>query len=275
MLRRAFPVLLFLYAVALYFFLLEHVDGFGVDWRNTYYPAVRLLLNGDNPYTVTTLHNPVWALIPLMPFAVLGEAIGGAVLYFVTFTVYVGVAHKLKASRLALALFMASPLIVYNLVLGNIDWLVALGFILPPQVGLFLVVLKPQIGIAVALYWAWRAYRSGGVGQVVRTFWPVALCLAASFAMYGNWLAGRSDDVLSAGWNLSFFPWTLPVGAALLISSRGHAARAISASPFLSPYLSLGSWSIAQLGLVGNTLHCFVTTVALWVAYLFMLWRFG
>lgn len=275
MLRRAFPVLLFLYSAGLYYFLSVYVDGFGVDWHNTYYPAVRLFLDGQNPYTVTTLHNPVWALIPLAPFAVLGESIGGGALYFVTFVAYVGVAHKLKASRLALALFVSSPLIVYNLMLGNIDWMVALGFILPPQFGLFLVVLKPQIGVAMALYWAWQAYRSGGAGQVFRVFWPVSMCLAASFLLYGNWLVGRSDNVLSAGWNLSFFPWSLPVGAALLISSRGHAARAISASPFLSPYLSLGSWSIAQLGLVGNTLHCFVTTVALWVAYLFMLWRFG
>lgn len=259
---------LILYAIALFRYESATLLSFGIDWRETYYPAANLLLHGQNPYLITTLHNPIWVLFPLVPFALAGERLGMIAMFFAAFFAYVYVAFKLRASPLALMFYMLSPLIVYNLMLGNVDWLVALGFIMPPSIGLFFVLLKPQIGIAVALYWLWMAYKNGGIVNAIKTFLPVTLCLALSFLLFGNWLAGKSDNILSASWNLSLFPYSIPIGLAIFYTARKKYVRAISASPFFSPYLSLGSWSIAQLGMVDNNLLTFFITTGLWMFFI-------
>lgn len=265
---RVFVGSLALYAIVLCQSEIRTLLNFGVDWRETYYPAVALLLHGQNPYSVTTLHNPIWALIPLVPFALAGEKAGAIFMFFAAFGAYAYVARKLGATPVALFLFMLSPLIVYNLMLGNIDWLVVLGFIMPPSVGLFFVLLKPQIGIAVAIYWLWTSYKSGGVKNVGKTFLPVTLFIILSFFLFGNWMVGKSDNLLSATWNLSLFPYSVPIGLILLFMAWKNKNYAVSASPFFSPYMSLGSWSIAQLGLVDNNLLTFAVTVGLWVMYI-------
>ena len=262
--------LLALYAVILCRCEIHSLAYFGIDWRETYYPAVTLLLHGKNPYAVTTLHNAVWALFPLIPIALVGEKAGEILMFFVAFGVYVYVARKLGATPLSLILFMTSPLIVYNLMLGNIDWLVVLGFIMPPSAGLFFVLLKPQIGIAVVVYWLWTSYKSGGIKDVGKTFLPATFFIAISFFLFGNWITGRSDNLLSAGWNLSFFPYSVPIGLLLLIMAWKKKNYAISASPFFSPYMSFGSWSIAQLGLIENNLLTFSITIGLWLLYLLL-----
>jgi hypothetical protein len=267
--RILLPIGLAAYALVLYFHQINTLSAFGVDWQETYYPALSLLLQGRNPYEVTTLHNPVWGLIPLIPFALLGERLGESALFFTAFTAYAVIAKRLGASPVALILFMLSPLVYYNLMLGNIDWLVVIGFVLPPWAGLFLVVLKPQIGVAIALYWAWKEWKRGGLVQIVRTFLPVTVCLILSFGIFGNWLTGKSDNLLSASWNSSLFPYSIPFGLlALWLAARElNTNRAVSASPFFSPYLSFGSWSIAQLGVVDNPRLTFAVTAGLWLLY--------
>ena len=258
---------LLLYAIFLYLTESSTLLYFGIDWQETYYPAVTLLLHGQNPYAVTTFHNPIWALLPLIPFALIGEKAGEIFLFFTAFLAYAYVARKLGGTPVTVLLFMLSPLIAYNLMLGNIDWLVALGFILPPAAGLFFVLLKPQIGAAVVIYWLWTSYKSGGVKNVIKTFLPATLFIVLSFLFFGNWITGKSDNLLFAIWNLSFFPYSVPIGLVLLYMARKNKNYAISASPFFSPYMSFGSWSIAQLGLVENNLLTFAITIGLWLMY--------
>ena len=52
---------------------------------------------------------------------------------------------------------------VNNLMLGNVDWLVILGFTMNPVGYHFLFELKPQIGIGIVLYWLWTSYKIGGI----------------------------------------------------------------------------------------------------------------
>jgi len=260
---------LFFYAIFLYGYESSTLLYFGIDWQETYYPAVSLLLQGQNPYSVTTFHNPIWALLPLIPFALIGEKAGEIFLFFTAFLAYAYVARKLGATPAGLLLYMASPLIAYNLMLGNIDWLVALGFIIPAPAGLFFVLLKPQIGIAVVIYWLWTSYKCGGVKDVLKTFLPATILISLSFLFFGNWITGKSDNLLFANWNLSFFPYSVPIGLALLYLAQKNKNYAISASPFFSPYMSFGSWSIAQLGFVENNLLSFAITTGLWLMYLF------
>ena len=262
--------LLVLYAIVLCLYEEHTFVNFGVDWRETYYPATTLLLHGQNPYLVRTLHNPIWGLFPLIPFVLTGEKWGEIVMFFVAFGMYAYVARVLGASPIALILYMSSPLIAYNLMLGNIDWLVVFGFIMPPSLGLFFVLLKPQIGIAVAIYWLWTSYKSGGIKNVGKTFSPVIMSIAISFFLFGNWLVGKSDNLMFASWNLSMFPYSIPIGLALLYIAHKKYACAVSASPFFSPYMSFGSWSIVQLGLVDNDLLTFAITFGLWALYILL-----
>jgi len=258
--RKMMCALLMAIAVAMYAVEVRRLSAFGVDWTETYRPAVEALLAGDNPYqTVTTLHNPAWGLLPLVPFALMGE-FGLTAFFFVAFGVYVWAAWRLNISPLGTIFIMTSPLMAYNLMLGNIDWLVVIGFTMPAWAGLFFVLLKPQIGICVAAAWAWQAHRRGGLPQVVKTFAPVTLALALSFVVYGNWLSERSDDLLNATWNAGIFPHGVIIGIVLLF-----VGRTIAASPFFSPYLSAGSWSVMQFGLPDKL--NFAITCGLWLLY--------
>ncbi|HTP01346.1 MAG TPA: hypothetical protein VMJ64_08235 [Anaerolineales bacterium] len=239
---------------------------FNSDWHFTFYPAVVYLLHGQNPYQVATLHNPVWALLPLVPFALFGETAGGWLFAIFSLFTYGFVAYRLKARPWALAAFLLSPPVLNSLILGNIDALILWGFLLPAPIGLFLVLAKPQLGIGIAIYWGYVAWKEGRMRKLVITFLPVTIFFCASFAIFGNWLASRGDDVVAAYWNASLFPWSVPAGIMLLYLGLKYLKQrmAIASSPLLSPYVSFGSYSVALVGLLGTELWMITTVVALW-----------
>lgn len=258
------------YAFFICLYQSQTLASFGVDWRETYYPAVTALLRGENPYQVRTLYNPAWSLLPLIPFALMGEGAGQTAMFFTAFGVYAWTARRLGGGISSIIFLMTSPLIFYNLMLGNIDWLVMLGFVIPPPIGLFLLVIKPQIGFAPALFLAWQIYKRDGVAGVFRSFSPVFISLLLTFLLFGNWASGRDENLLQVDWNMSMFPYSIPVGLFLLYKAKNKINPAVTASPLLSPYLSLGTWSIAQIGLVTNPSLTLAITAGLWFLYFVM-----
>ena len=163
----------------------------GIDWKETFYPASRAVLQGKSPYIVPTFRNVPWTILPLLPFALLPEDIGGMILTLLSLIVYAWTAYCLKASRVGLIAFLLSPPVVYGMRMLNVDVFALLGFVLPAPVGLFFVVIKPQMGIAMILFWFVEAWREGGTNSVLRTFAPVTAALGLSFILFGNWPAGR------------------------------------------------------------------------------------
>ncbi len=258
-----------LIGIPMYWFQSTHLVHFDVDWNIAFYPATRLLLQGHNPYSVGTLHIPIWGLIPLIPFVVLGHDLGGLLLFFFNLFTYAYVGYRFKGKPVALLALLLSPLVFYNLFLGNIDSLVLWGLLLPPPIGLFLIAIKPQIGIGVAVYLARAAWLEGGWRKLLLSFAPVTAALVISFLVLGNWVAGTSEDVLTAYWNFSFFPWGLPIGLLLLVLaiSRRKIAVSLSASPFLAPYISVGSWFVAFMGLLEDNLAMVGVVCGLWLLY--------
>lgn len=255
--------------IPLYWYQSTYLLHFNVDWNIAVYPATRLLLQGQNPYSVGHLHIPIWGLIPLIPFVVLGHGLGGLLLFFFNLFTYAYVGQHFKGKPVALLALLLSPLVFYNLFLGNIDSLVLWGLLLPPPLGLFLIAIKPQIGFGVAVYLAWAAWREGGWRRVLLTFAPVSAALVASFLIFGNWATNTSEDVITAYWNFSFFPWSLPVGLLLLglAIARRRITISLSASPFFAPYISVGSWFVAFMGLLENNLAMVGTVAGLWLLY--------
>jgi hypothetical protein len=272
--KRDVPLIFLLSMLAgslLYWFQSTRLEHFAVDWNIAFYPATKLLLQGQNPYQVPYFHNPVWTLVPLIPFALLGEGYGRFALYCFNLFSVAFIAYRLRPRPLAYAALLLSPLLYYFMFLCNVDVLVLWGLFLPPWAGLLLVMVKPQVGIGIAAYWVYRLWRELGLWKTIARLLPLLLLTTGSFLLFGNWLRDDSDRLLGgAYWNVSFFPWSLPIGLAILYVAlrkrRVHAA--IAASPFLSPYLSWGTWFFALLGLVRNSLAMVAVVFGSWLIYL-------
>lgn len=240
----------------------------GIDWRETFYPAAHNALHGENPYSVPTFRNVPWTILLLSPFALFSEDTGGVLYFMASIAGYAWVAYRLKASPLAFTAFMFSSPVVYGLRMLNVDFLVLIGFTLPAPIGLFLVLIKPQMGIGMALYWLAEAWREGGMRSVARTFAPITISLAVSFLIFGNWITGRQSDLLGSFWNAGFWPWALPVGlvlTALSIRDR-RMDYGMAASPFLSPYLAYHSWAGVFAALLRYDFQLVIAVIGMWIA---------
>lgn len=238
---------------------------YGVDWFLHFRQACLALLSLQSPYSVHGFYNPPWVLLPLLPLAVLPDGVGYVALAVVSFLAFAYTARELGASPAATACFLLSPPVIHCLYLGNVDWLVCLGFALPPRWGLFLVTAKPQVGAGMALYWLLEAWHEGGWRRVVRIFWPVAAASIGSLLLFGPWPLAI-QGIAGSDWNASLWPYTLPAGLILLVATARHR-RAECAMPIgacLSPYLMLSSWSGALLALVSQPWELAAAVVGLW-----------
>jgi hypothetical protein len=235
-----------------------------IDWDRHYVPAVQALVAGRSPYEGTGFVNPPWALLPLLPF-VADVTAGRAGLFVLSLAVYALVAVRWGASPVALGLFLVSPTVLHTLLNGNLEWLVLLGLPLPPRWGLFLVLVKPQVGAGVALWWAVEAWRDGSWRQMVATVGPVSLALIASLLVFGLWPL-RAAGHPGQWWNASLWPWSLPVGLGLLVFGvwKRDQRAALAAAPFCSPYVLLHAWTGAVLALVSRTWALVLVVVGLW-----------
>ena len=244
------------------------LQAFGYDYQFTFYRAARLLLAGGSPYLIPTFNNPPWALLPLAPLALLPESLSTILYFILNVLLYAFVAYRLRARTLAFGAFMLSPPVIYGLYRLNIDAFVLAGFIMPAPIGLFFVLMKPQMGFAMALFWLVKAWRAGGLRTVATTFAPVVLAYALSFVLFGNWITDRQQELTGAIWNTSLWPWSIPIGLALLFfclrDMRQDFARA--ASPFLSPYLAYYSWAAVLTGFLDHEYVLAIGVVGMWVA---------
>ncbi len=239
----------------------------GFDLRTAFRPAVWSILRGENPYqTVNELFNPPWTFLLLAPFAILPERLGVSALFVFNFFAYGFVAYRLGAKPWALAGFVLCPFVIHNGFDGNIDWIPALGFVMPPQIGLFFVLAKPQIGAGVAVFWLFEAWRAGKTREVVRVFGPVVVAFLLSLLIFGLWPL-KSSVMPNNQYNMSLFPYSIPLGLALLYLSvrKRKFWYAVVASPLLAPYLALRSYAPALLALGVNSPVLMVAIAILWI----------
>lgn len=239
----------------------------GGDWAKAFRPATFYWLRGGSPYDIYSFYNPPWLLILLTPFALMPERIGSILICGMGIVSYAILLRKLNANLLTTTVFLFSPPVLQDLLTSNINWLVLLGYLMPPSIGLFFVLLKPQVGFAVAIYWLVEAWQKGRIRQVLKTFMPVTLVTLLSFVIYGFWPA-KAPNLSDAYWNVSLWPLSIPIGLVLLaIAFRRKQIRyAYMVSPFFSPYVGAYSYVTTLLGLVPSTLETIVAVVGLWIA---------
>lgn len=242
----------------------------GSDWYNVIRPASRALLSGQSPYSVPFWFSPVWGLLPFLPLALLPAEIGHAILFAVALGAYTYTVGKMNAKPLAMVAFLLSPPIVTALWINSTDWIALLGFVLPPQIGLFFAAVKPQLGLPIAIFWFAEALREGP-REVLRVFGPVAVASGLMIAVYGvsPFLAGT--ELINIAHNASLWPASLPVGLGLVAAAlrKWDVRYAIAAGPCLSPYVMITSWSAPLLALSASTVEMAAAVGGFWIiAYL-------
>ncbi len=254
----------------LYTWYLLHTTSVGWDWTYTHYQAVQAVLHGGDPYAVPTFFNPVWVSYILVPFALMGEFAGRLALFAASLMIFAALAWRFGANARATFALLMSPLVFWSASSGNIDALALAGLLLPAPIGLFLVMLKPQLGIPIALYWLVQAWKSGGVRRVIGTFAPVSIALIWNFLAYGVVYGNHSVAGPDPQWNAAVFPYLVPFGLFLMWRAfrQGQIEKAAGAGPLLSPYVSLTSPVAVQLAFVRSEAGMWITTVAVWVLYL-------
>lgn len=255
-----------------YSFLPVHEDanppitwGWGVDWKGTIRLGSLDLIAGHTPYTSVVRCQPPWVYLAISPFALLPPAVGAAAIFVLSYLVYSFVLYRLKAKPWVIFAFLLNSFAFTNAKNGNLDFLAALGFILPPQIGLFFVLTKPQIGIGIAIFWFFEAWRKGRWREVFYVFAPVSIAYLLSFLIYGFWplmLIGEIHDI----YNASLWPIGIPVGILLLYKSirDRNALFAMGASPFLAPYVNITSFAVVLFPFIPNTLLFLIGVALTW-----------
>ena len=114
--------------------------------------------------------------------------------------------------------FLLVPQLAFKAISNpNIDFVAAFGFLIPPQIGLFFLAIKPQIGVGVALFWAVEAWREGGWKKVFWVFAPVTVAVMVSILIYGPYMLDASyltDHGILHSYPI--WPYAIPVGLTLL-----------------------------------------------------------
>ncbi|MBI9044212.1 MAG: hypothetical protein JEZ06_06990 [Anaerolineaceae bacterium] len=237
-------------------------DFIGDDWAEVFYPAACALLEGKDPYAVNQFMIAPWVFPLFIPLSWLPVSLAMAILRVLGLFTYSFVAFRMGVKPIGLIAILLSPQIMHNIINCNIDWLAFLGFILPPQIGLFLVIIKPQIGCALMIYWAYDTYQQK---RMVRTFAPFIIVLILSFMVFGLWPLHFSS--VQEAYNASAWPISLPFGIVLLLKALKEKEIRIAQgiSPLFSPHVMFHSWATMLYALIPNTFELILAVAASWV----------
>jgi hypothetical protein len=141
--------------------------------------------------------------------------------------------------RLAIAAGLA-PFWMLMVGLGNMDSLILLGSLLPPPIGIWFLLSKPQLGWVVALLWLWRLVQTRRPQKLISFLVPVGIGLMLSLA------AGMRvpNPEFFKMWSADAFPVGLMLGMPLLVLALEwqDEATALVAALMMSPYVAFASW---------------------------------
>lgn len=242
------------------------VHGFtGADWVNYFRPAIMEMFSGRSPYNIPGFYTPPWALIPLAPFALFSPSIGGVTLSMLTALSIMHVCWRLGAKPWLIVLVLTVPQAFDTYGNVNLEWLALLGMVMPPQISLIFLTIKPQVGAGVAIAILLEAWQCGGIREVARITWPVTALMLLSFVPYGFWPV-HMLNAPALGWNQAFWPQSLLVALPLLVYAlrRKDRCLALFATPLLSPYLSNVTWITLPVALSSRSAEAVALIAAMW-----------
>jgi len=161
-------------------------------------------------------YNPPWTALILFPFSLLPLGVAWKINACFNIVIFSGIILFRKGNLLSIFLTLTSLPFFWLIGNGNIEWIPALALFFPNSLGLILLSAKPQSGILVGLAWIKKQenlYRFVGIPVLWFLFslliwknWPIDLFNNLSYSI------NRSMQ----SWNLSLFPWTVPIGIYLI-----------------------------------------------------------
>ena len=175
----------------------------GTDWASWFYPY------SSTPFSPFSGHYPPFTYLLLHPFTLPGPLYG--YLLLILFSLFI--IHLNTRSLLRTLLCALSLPITLSLLLGNVDSLLSLAFLLPFSLSGLVVMCKPQ---ALAFYWMrrWWADR--------KPWGPLFLILALglSLLVWRDWPLRLSGGALATNFLISqWWPYTLLLGLPLLLTN--------------------------------------------------------
>ncbi len=243
------------------------------DWSGTFEPAGRYVLQGHSPYEQPLYLNPPWAILLVLPFLLFPPAIARGLLLVCSLAALIYIAWRLHSPRLAVVALLLSPTAIGALLAGTLDLLILLGIFLTPAWGLLVLMIKPQIGLGVALYDLIEAWRSNRALGILRTFAPVVIAYLVCAVLFPVWvdrIIHKPENV----WNRTLFPYSIPLGIFFLWLAvrRRNVYFALAGTPFLSPYLTFYTYLIVQIGLLHEQVEKVVRRDVLQILLCLFLW---
>ncbi len=203
-----------------------------------FYYAGRAMSSGASPYSITGFFSPLHLLLYAAPLSTLPYALAYRLNAFISALTLLLIFYRLAHGRLSFLLLMcAAPWLIFVTWYGQVEWLVMLGLFVNPIAGVFLLMLKPQIGWLAALLLLARMPRR-----------QAALCLAGLALIFSaSFIAGmRWGYALNGGWNTAAFPLTAIIALPIVLYAiRYHRLdMALSVAPALAPYVGPQSWIV-------------------------------
>lgn len=265
-----FSALFFVFIFLQWVPFFQKYAGIGNDLHNIFEPAARLLFSGKSPYKVQYFTNPPWLLLFYLPFSFV-PAPFDILFFFVTGIVgFSLVLYRLGAKPVTIAMFFICPQFLWSLIYGNCDWIATIGFILPPQVGLFFILLKPQLGLLLTCYWLFDSWNNGGFPELIRVFSPVILGFILTFVFFPDFLSSIFSYAHPYKGNLAYFPYLIPLAVVMFYRSIRYRKKgmAIAAGPFLSPYLGVNSLFVPALGLLPSQAETILAMISLDIVWI-------
>lgn len=139
-----------------------------------------------NPYKTVGFINMPWAKLMLLPVAILPFSVAvlaQLVIFFVILAVLIDIFSRPDTSKLwkvvGLGSALLSPLALDNAVELNIDWIVALGLLVPPAYSAPFLLVKPQNAIGYLASFDRRT--------LTRWITVALITLLISFIIWGGW----------------------------------------------------------------------------------------
>lgn len=214
------------------------------DFEMFFYPAIVEAAHLRDPYTVEGFYNPPWTLIPFLPLGWMDLQAAKTFFFAGMLVCFLLVPYKLGLKWWAILLFVLSPPVLACLWIGNLEWVVLLGLIVPAPFSTLLYLVKPQVGIGLAL-----------LTLVEKKGRPLTMLLVA--VLVGIWCVPgwttRSIEMwgaIDSRINWSIWPLGLLLGIPALAVGLFARKRdlCLAVGPLLSPYVLMYSMSGMVLG---------------------------
>ncbi len=243
------------------------------DYFVNFYWPIRNDLFGHPLYESEHYVNAPWGIIPLVPFALFPPNVAHGLYFATCLYILAYIAWRLHAGPLAIAAFMLSPTAIGALLVGNVDPLLISGMLFPPVIGLLILMIKPQIGAGVALYYLIEYVRKKRWLEGLKTFSPVAAGYGLGLILLPIWYV-RMLGIPANVWNRTLFPYAIPLGVLFLALALRHRNPyfALASGAFFVPYLTFYTYIIVQIGLLHEDVEKYVRRDVLQIALCVFLW---